>query len=91
MFDKIRDYFVMYAKAALDVSAQEKSACESIVTESELVSSFKNFCFFPSHDQNRKTEIFEEKNKVIIYRIMAAMKVETDIITSIIACYEGRD
>jgi hypothetical protein len=29
------------------------------------------------------------KNTVIIYRIMAAMNVETDIITSIIACYEG--
>ena len=89
MFDKIKDYFVMYAKSAFDVSAQEKSACESILTESEMVNSFEIFCFFPSHDQNRKTEIFEEKNTVIIYRIMAAMNVETDIITSIIACYEG--
>ena len=38
MYDKIRDYFLTYGKATLDVSTQEKSACEIIVKESDLVS-----------------------------------------------------
>lgn len=46
MFDKIKDYFVMYAKSAFDVSAQEKSACESILTESEMINrNFNHDCF----------------------------------------------
>lgn len=55
MYNKIRDYFVTYGKAALDVSTQEKSACESFVTESELVRSRKKLVYL--HDHIRKREI----------------------------------
>lgn len=50
MYDKIRDYFVTYGKAALDVSAQEKTACETIVNESDLIDrNFNRQCFLYCH------------------------------------------
>ncbi|XP_071127276.1 F-BAR and double SH3 domains protein 2-like isoform X2 [Mytilus edulis] len=46
MYDHIRDYFLTYGKAALDVSTQEKSACENIFTEADLIDrNFNHQCF----------------------------------------------
>ena len=38
MYDKVSDYFSLLGHAALDVSSQEKSACENIVNQATMVS-----------------------------------------------------